>query len=219
MNDIEKQIVNVSNQIAPSQIFTIARKNKHKVIGTEAIFDFIARLKGIENLDLESLLERELDDICYNWYVRWKDEMIDGASGELLDYEEVLGQFKDIIPKVKFGKRDAYNRALSKAKTAYPPKEADVFSSKKYRLLISLCYWLQQGQKDTPFFLTGKLAGEACGISQNRGAHMLRELLSKKILLIAEKGTTHLAARYWYGFVPVSTVEDLQTSRNSNEEI
>lgn len=218
-NDVRDRILEEVNRVSPREIHDTLRSElggKH-VVGNEAVFDFVARLKGIDNLDLDNLLEHERDDICRMWYAAWKDDMFDGEyialckppeERELLSYEEILDQFEDAIPKVKFAKRDVLNRAIVKVESEPAPREALMVKSKPYKYAISLCYWLQKFQGDKPFFLSGKDLGKAYGVSQPRAWKILRGLTRRRRLEIAEEGKFGKSTRYWY--LPLSTEEKLE---------
>ena len=208
--EIWQQIIRVMKRTSPKEIHDYVLATKVHICGNEAIFEFIAGLKGVEGLDLNNLLEQELDDICSMWYEMWKEEMKYGTYDVLYErddrddmpYEEVFDEFQSLIEenKIKFSKRDTLNVAIKKAESEPYPPETERFKSPNYKLVIALGYQLQLLQGDEPFWLSGADAGLICGKSQPRGAQILRALVRRRAFKLIEPGTNSRAARYKYIF-------------------
>lgn len=199
---IENWVDEVINNTSPKAAMQWALAWKKYIIGNEAVFTFVSKLMGIPGDYFKNLSQKNQISLCQRWYNHWKDEMFDGhypiLFEELLDFEEVCLMFLDIIPKVKRARQDIYNKAVALAESEVPPVEANNWESPKIRLLVALCYQLQELNPEEPFFLSGKNAGEALGISQSRAAILLRGLCRDGLLKIRAKGTTFRATRYQY---------------------
>lgn len=93
---------------------------------------------------------------------------------------------------------NALTLAWSMARTAPAPKVATKFKSAAARMLVSLCYQLQQLAGDKEFFLSCRSAAQLLEVSHVQAARFLRLLARKGVLVVIEAGSpnTNRATRY-----------------------
>ena len=89
----------------------------------------------------------------------------------------------------------AIKRAME-GKTVLP--EAERYDTEEARFLLKLCYELQQGVGNEPFFLASRKAGGILGISHESAYKLLEMFVEDEKLELVQKYTTTKANRFRY---------------------
>jgi len=78
------------------------------------------------------------------------------------------------------------------------PSEEEQYDSRNVRLLVRICYELQQIQGSDPFRLSCRNAGALLGMSHTQTARYIHKLVVDGILKVVEEHTRNRATRYKY---------------------
>jgi len=158
----------------------------------DAVFPLCQWLKAIP--ELRDLPARELKPIVREWH-----RMAYGVIGTK-PFDATWRDFVHAWKRVKWPKGDIMlNQAVKRVlegKTILP--EAEEYDTEEARLLLKVCYELQQGTGDNPFFLASRTAGGIVGISHRTAYKLLEVFVADGKLECIEKHTTTKAPRYRY---------------------
>jgi hypothetical protein len=126
----------------------------------------------------------------------WFEKFFEQADGLLVDeneeplsYYQALALFREVWPKVKFPKGDAFEIALDRArqyKTVRP--EISWCDDKKIQQLVHTAYELKQLRGDERFTMSGYQAGRIMGQSQPTGRALLMWLVDIGMFKVLERG-------------------------------
>ena len=89
-------------------------------------------------------------------------------------------------------------RVKERIKTADLPAIAMQYEAPETRELICLCRELQHEQRDQPFYLACRKAGEVIGTDHVKASRLLEMLVVDGVLVVEKKGTKTKATRYRY---------------------
>ncbi|MFC1739708.1 hypothetical protein ACFL1G_11790 [Planctomycetota bacterium] len=137
----------------------------------------------------------------------WFEKFFESADGLLVDededpisYYQALALFREVWPKVKFPKGEAFEVALDRAsqyKTVRP--EISWCDDKGIQLLVHTTYELTQMRGDDLFFLSGYDAGRILGKSQGTGRAVLMMLVDMGMYKVVKPGSfPNIATLYRY---------------------
>jgi hypothetical protein len=87
---------------------------------------------------------------------------------------------------------------MEKAEEMELPSCAQHLLHPKVRLLVKMCFVLQQNAGDENFYLSSHVAGRLLGAPQRQAHRFLTLLCDKGILTVTEKGNPRVANRYRY---------------------
>ena len=170
------------------------RSGKNYFVGNECVFEFARMLKGISGF--EALEPEYRRDVVRVWWETHKDTILEQPDGpQTLDEAQLC--FDAAWPKAKYPPGQIEKVIMERARAEQPP-EADQFDDPVIRLLVSICYHLQDLSGSEPFYLAGSMAARLCGRTQPWAARMLRGLVERGILKIEKEGTAKKAIRYRY---------------------
>ncbi|MBB6428851.1 bifunctional DNA primase/polymerase [Algisphaera agarilytica] len=115
------------------------------------------------------------------------------------EWEATWGDFVESWPKVKHpAGTGPFAEAVSRAKQAPNPPEAEEFDSPSTKLLLRICRELQRQAGDEPFYLACRTAAQAISINHNSASRLLKMFTADGLLELVAKNTTHRATRYRY---------------------
>ena len=156
------------------------------------IFDLCRYLKAIP--ELAGLQTKNLKPIVRQWHQRALPMI--GTK----PFDDTWADFCCGWPKVKYPKgEDTVRKAVQKALDAQDTlPEAEQFDSDDVKLLIRVCYELQQLTTPKAFFLSCRKAEGFLGVSHQMANKYLNMLVEDEILHIEEKHTPTRATRYKY---------------------
>ncbi|UCC22070.1 MAG: bifunctional DNA primase/polymerase [Planctomycetota bacterium] len=165
---------------------------KKKGQRNDAVFPLCQWLKAIP--DLRDLRAKKLEPIVREWHRRAY-----GVIGTK-PFSDTWADFVHAWKRVKWPKGDvmlsqAIKRVLE-GKTILP--EAEEYDTEEARCLLKLCYELQQGVGDRPFFLASRTAGGFVGLSHRKAYKLLETFVEDGKLDPVEKHTATKATRYRY---------------------
>lgn len=157
-----------------------------------AVFPFCRWLKAIP--ELRDLPARELRPIVKEWHKR--AHPVIGTKPFSATWADFVHGWK----RVKWPKGDvilshAVKRVLE-GKTILP--DADEYDLEEARFLLKVCYELQQGMGDKPFFLASRTAGGLVDLSHKKAYKLLEMFVADGKLEIVQRHTTERAPRYRY---------------------
>ena len=158
----------------------------------DAVFPLCQWLKAIP--ELRGLSAKELKPIVVEWHRRAYPVI--GTKA----FDSTWRDFVHAWKRVKWPKGDvmlsqAVKRVLEN-KTVLP--EAEEYDSEEARFLLKLCYELQQGMGDEPFFLASRTAGGIVGLSHRTAYKLLEMFMEDGKLKLIEGHTSKKAPRYRY---------------------
>jgi len=157
-----------------------------------AVFPLCQWLKAIPELrDLPAL---ELKPIVREWHERAYPVI--GTKNFTTTWADFVHGWK----RVKWPKGDvmlshAVKRVLE-GKTVLP--DAEEYDLEEARFLLKVCYELQQGMGEKPFFLASRKAGGIVGLSHRAAYKLLEMFVADGKLEIVQRHTTERAPRYRY---------------------
>lgn len=127
----------------------------------DPVFKFARAVKAFELCVNKRLPKAELPAAFNIWWSAAKSTLPPDT-----DREECLFLFMDAYDKAKtpLGSNVIQN-ALARIASSLPPPEAKRYDSPKLKILVHLCYELQQMAGDSPFFLSVRDAARAIGLS------------------------------------------------------
>lgn len=157
-----------------------------------AIFPLCRWLRGIPVL--RDLPARELKPIVQEWHKRAYPVI--GTKPFSTTWADFVHGWK----RVKWPKGDvilshAVKRVLE-GKTILP--DADEYDLEEARFLLKVCFELQQGMRDKPFFLASRTAGGLVNLSHKAAYKLLEMFVADGKLEIVQRHTTEHAPRYRY---------------------
>jgi hypothetical protein len=158
----------------------------------DAVFPFCQWLRAIP--ELRSLPTKELKPIVREWHK--KAYPVIGTKSFTVTWADFVHAWKRVKwPKGDIMLSQAVKRVLE-GKTILP--EAEEYDTEEARFLLKVCYELQQGTGDEPFFLASRTAGGIIGISHRWAYKLLEMFVADGKLDCVEKHTTKKAPRYRY---------------------
>ncbi len=165
-------------------------------IGNEYCFRFAQRLKrAFPQAD-----PQDMKDVFTRWYNE-SGETLEDDTGEHMSYIEAWAKFLDCWDKVKYASGGALAEARAKLPTWMTPwkkskiPHADRYPDDKMRMLLALCYELQQIAGDDTFYLASRDAGSVIGTSAPTANAFIKMLIRDRVLMLVEPHTTHRARR------------------------
>jgi hypothetical protein len=139
-----------------------------------AVFSFARALKG--RAEYASADPHTLRPLVEQWHA------LALAVITTKEFDETWKDFLTAWPRVKCPAcSGSVAAALERAKAA----PVAGFNSRELALLAGICRELQTHAKDRPFFLSCRTAGQLCGVSHERGAQLLRELIRARVIEVA----------------------------------
>jgi hypothetical protein len=158
----------------------------------DAVFPLCQWLKALP--ELRNLPAKELKPIIKEWHK--KAYPVIGTKNFTITWADFVHAWK----RAKWAKGDimisqAVKRVLA-GKTALP--EAEEYDSEEARFLLKVCYELQQGVGDKPFFLASRDAGGIVGLSHRVAYKLLEMFVADGKLELVQAHTTTRAPRYRY---------------------
>jgi uncharacterized CHY-type Zn-finger protein len=155
------------------------------------IFTFCQWLKAIP--ELRERTAAQLKPVVKQWHARAYPVI--GTKA----FEVTWQDFVYAWARVKWPKGILLGPAVQKAHedTQNPPEAAD-YEDPRTRLLVRVCWQLQQVHGDQPFYLSLRTAGELLGLSHTEASKRLEMLMADGILAIASAHTNIFATRYRY---------------------
>lgn len=158
----------------------------------DAVFPLCQWLRAIP--ELRGLPAKELKPIVREWHKQ--AYTVIGTK----PFDDTWRDFVHAWKRVKWPKGDvmlsqAVKRVLE-GKTVLP--EAEEYDTEEARFLLKLCYELQQGMGDEPFFLASRKAGGIIGLSHGKAYKLLEMFVADDKLEVIEQHTTKKAPRYRY---------------------
>lgn len=158
----------------------------------DAVFPLCQWLKALP--ELRNLPAKELKPIVKEWHKRAYPVI--GTKNFTVTWADFIHAW----PRVKWPKGDVMlSQAVKKAlegKTVLP--EIDEYDTEEARLLLKVCYELQQGMGDSPFFLASRKAGGIIGLSHRAAFKLLEMFVADGKLELVQTHTTRKAPRYRY---------------------
>lgn len=156
-----------------------------------SIFTFCQWLKAVP--ELGGLPAKALRPVVEKWHARAYPVI--GTK----PFDDTWADFVYAWRRVKWPKRMLLDMVVRRAleDTHTPPEAAD-YENPKNRLLVRICWQLQQLHGDEPFHLAQRTAGELLGISHTEAGKRIEMLMADGILAIACAHTNLRATRYRY---------------------
>lgn len=165
---------------------------KKKGQRNDAVFPLCQWLKALP--ELRNLPAKELKPIVKEWHKRAYPVI--GTKNFTVTWADFIHAWS----RVKWPKGDVMlSQAVKKAlegKTVLP--EIDEYDTEEARLLLKVCYELQQGMGDSPFFLASRKAGGIIGLSHRAAFKLLEMFVADGKLELVQTHTTRKAPRYRY---------------------
>jgi len=174
----------------------------------KSLFTFARALKAFEMIHDRRLPPAELQNAFSLWW---------NAATPLLppdaDFDEWRLDFEDTFAKTlsPLGS-NSLHEAIRRADASPLPPQAARYSSPKLKRLVATCYYLQQLQGNSPFFLSVRDAakiGGAKGLPQ--ASAWLAGLVRDGVLIEVEKGTRKRATRFRFNLPDSTPVVDTNT--------
>ena len=159
----------------------------------DKLFEFSRALYA--HPDLAELSFKELKPLVQEWHARALPYI------RTKSFFETWADFAESWPKVKYPKGTSPMTAiLERAVAADPPAVATQYEQDQVRLLISICYQLQQEAGKRPFYLSARKAGELVGVTPRHALTWLNGLVADEVLKLVRKGGygSRKANRYQY---------------------
>lgn len=158
----------------------------------DAVFPLCQWLKGIP--ELRDLPAREHKPIVKEWHGRAYDVI--GTKPFTDTWKDFVHAWKRVKwPKGNVMLSQAVKKAL-RAEAVLP--EAEEYDIPEARLLLRVCYELQQGMGDKPFFLASRIAGGIIGVSHRTAYKLLEMFVEDGKLQVIEEYTKKKATRFRY---------------------
>jgi hypothetical protein len=158
----------------------------------DAVFPFCRWLKAIP--EIKDLPLKQLKPIVQYWYEQANPVI--GTKKFTVTWADFVHGWK----RVKWPKGDVMlSQAIKRAlELKDVPREAGEYDSEEARLLLRVCYQLQQGAGSNPFFLASRTAGGIIGMSHRWAYKLLEMFVTDEKLQVVEEHTTTKAPRYRY---------------------
>jgi hypothetical protein len=158
----------------------------------DAIFPLCQWLKAIP--ELRDLPAKELKPVVREWHSRAYSVI--GTK----PFDVTWRDFVHAWTRVKWPKGDVmFSQAVKRVlegKTVLP--EVEEYDTEDARFLLKLCYELQQGMGNEPFFLASRKASGIIGVSHRTAYKLLEMFIADGKLKLVEEHTTKKAPRYRY---------------------
>jgi hypothetical protein len=149
------------------------------------LFVLARAVKAFEATTKTKLPKAELPDAFSLWWNLAKPQLPKDA-----DYDEYLFLFMDAYDRVKHPLgSNVIEIATARAKRLPLPEAAQSFTSPKIKLLVAVCYHLQQLAGDSPFFLSVRTAAKLVDVRLETANAFLRGLCHQGVLIVETKGT------------------------------
>jgi hypothetical protein len=124
---------------------------------------------------------------------RWQASNQDKLEND----HDYLAEFLCKLDLVRFPRGRALANAVEVARNISPPKQTELLSA-EFQLLAKLCCVLQDQAGNKPFFLDGRSAATALGISHRTVASWLHALRRLGKVILVSQGRRGRASRYRY---------------------
>ena len=139
------------------------------------VFNLCRKLQGIDGLD-ETPADR-LEPIARQW---WESALLNLPR---LTFTDVWSEFQYCWEKIRYPEGQIFEYALDSAQTAMNlPEQQNRYDCERTRLLVRLCYHLQELGNDETFFLGYNKAGEVLKCSHTWAGKRLNMLVKDGIL-------------------------------------
>jgi len=186
---LENQDDELQKEVEKAIEQTLPKKQSQR---NDAIFPLCQWLKAIP--EIRNLPAKALKPIVKEWHNRAYPFI--GTKNFTVTWADFVHGWK----RVEWPKGDvmlslAVKRALA-GKTVLP--EAEEYDSEEAKLLLKVCYELQQGVGDKPFFLASRDAGGIVGLSHKAAYKLLEMFIEDEKLKLVQAHTTTKAPRYRY---------------------
>jgi DNA-binding transcriptional ArsR family regulator len=153
------------------------------------LFMLAHKVRSVE----EELNGRFPIDVTADIVKRWQASNQDKLEND----HDYLAEFLCKLDLVRFPQGRALTNAVEVARNIPPPKQTELLSA-EFQLLGKLCCVLQDQAGNKPFFLDGRSAATALGISHRTVAIWLHALRRLGLIILVSQGRRGKASRYRY---------------------
>jgi len=193
MNAKLREDVDVLIEEFDARTAVLEKEKNEYVCENKQLMLFLVSLKQLSKID--SLSAEEFNEVLFKWYSKHKQAVLD--IWEDVDFDLLSLEADRLWPTIR--KHSYVDQAMDMAKQSAFPPEAEQFPSPKLKLLVALCYQMQQISPEEPFFLSGRIVGEKLKCTQPTASRMLSGLVFKGIISVDQKGVRGKnASTYFY---------------------
>jgi hypothetical protein len=186
---VELFSINVKNGIEKAIENTLPKQEGER---NRAVFIFCQWLKAMP--ELRDLPAKDLKPIVLDWHNRASPVV--GTKSFSVTWADFIHAWKRVKwPKGEPVLDHAIQRALE---DKLNPPESVEYDKPEVQLLLRVCYQLQQGMGEQPFFLAVRKAGQIIGLSHTEAGKYLEMFVEDGRLDIVEQYTTRKANRFRY---------------------